>query len=266
MSDMSEPTEPAKATGSKLAMWSPELDDVREVPPVDAEDDPAVNLADTAAGRESQRWQAEGIPSAPAGRARLAARAAVPRAVVSQHREACVHCQGSGFMPSVNDYLRESIGLLGDRGDEVVRTFYTALFRSAPDLARLFPGDPREGNLGTDHKGAKQREKLLAALAALSDLYDPDDADRMARLDTALKSFGRSHAAFARPDGTIKGATWEEYAAVKEALFATLVQAAGNAWKAEYTESWSQAYDYAAAVMLTEQYRSGFAAPRFPRV
>lgn len=252
----------ARAGGSRLAAWSPELDD-----PVD-EGDRLTNLADTEVSQEARRWQAEGIPSVsipPIGRARLAARAAVPRAIVNAHREVCPTCMGGGFMPSVNDYLRESIALLGDQGDEVVRAFYVALFRTAPELARLFPGNPTEGDLGTDHKGAQQREKLLQALAALANLYDPDNGDEMVKLDTALKSFGRSHAAFVRPDGTIQGATWEEYAAVKDALFQTLVRAAGEAWKPEYTASWSQAYDYAAAVMLAEQYRSGFAAPRFPR-
>jgi hemoglobin-like flavoprotein len=134
-------------------------------------------------------------------------------------------------MPGISDYLRESIALLGDQGDAVVRQFYTTLFRSAPDLVSLFPGNPTEGDLGADHKGARQRELLLAALVALSDLYDPDDADRMQRLDTALGSFGRKHASFARPNGTIQGATLDEYKAVKDALFATLVSAAGNAWR-----------------------------------
>lgn len=242
----------ARDSSSRLATWSPDMDKVRELPPVAAEDDTVI---------QERQWAAEGIPVQP----RMAARAAVPHAIVNQHREQCDHCGGMGYMPSISDHLRESIALLGDQGDQVVRTFYGVLFRSAPELARLFPGDPTEGDLGTDHKGAKQREKLLSALVALSDLYDPDDGDKMAKLDTALGSFGRSHAAFVRQDGTVKGATIEEYAAVKTALFSTLVQAAGNAWKAEYTESWSQAYDYAAAVMVAEQYRSGFAAPRFPR-
>lgn len=193
------------------------------------------------------------------------ARAAVPRQRVTARRESCVHCQGAGYMPAINDYLRESASLLDDQGDEVIRTFYTTLFGMAPELVKLFPGNPTQGDLGTDHKGAKQREKLLGAIVALADLYDPDDGDKMDRLDTALKSFGRSHAAFVRQDGTIKGATWEEYGAVKEALFTTLVRATGSMWRTEFTESWSQAYDYAAAVMLAEQYRSGFSAPRFPR-
>lgn len=232
--------EPARS-GSRLAAWTPGMDEVRTIPEPDDQDTE--------------------IRPAP----RLVAQAVVPRPLVSQRRDVCQHCEGTGYMANVSDYLRESIALLGDQGDDVVRTFYATLFRAAPEVAKLFPGDPTRGDLGTDHKGARQRELLLAALVALSDLYDPEDADKMARLDTALASFGRKHAAFARPDGTVRGATWEEYAAVKDALFQTLVRAAGPAWKAEYTEAWSQAYDYAAAVMVAEQHRSGFAAPRFPR-
>lgn len=231
-------------SSSRLAAWTPSMDQVREIPEPDEQD-----------------TQVRG-PFIPP---RLIASAAVPRVLVSQRRQPCEHCGGVGFMPNVSDYLRESIALLGNQGDEVVRTFYATLFRGAPDLVRLFPGDPTQGDLGTDHKGARQRELLLSALAALAELYDPEDADRMARLDTALASFGRKHAAFSRPDGTIRGATWEEYGAVKDALFQTLIRAAGEHWKTEYGEAWSQAYDYAAAVMVAEQHRSGFSAPRFPR-
>lgn len=224
--------------------------------PLDAvEPEPAREWADGAAPEPSRR-----ILAAP----RMAASARVPVPVVRAEREQCPTCKGAGFMPSLSDLLRESIGLLDD-GDKVVRQFYATLFRMAPEVAGLFPGNPTEGDLGTDHRGAQQRERLLVALVALADSYDPADAEKMERLDTALRSFGRSHAAFARPDGTIKGATWEEYAAVKTALFGTLVRAAGKAWRPEFTDAWSHAYDYAAAVMLAEQHRSGFTSPRFPR-
>jgi hemoglobin-like flavoprotein len=253
----------ARSTGSRVATWTPEMDGAAD------QRDPEATLV------QERRWREEGLPEGdgpplqplhrPPYPSKLAARAAVPHAMVNQHREQCEHCGGTGYMPAISDYLRESISLLGDQGDEVVRTFYGVLLRSAPDLVSLFPGNPTEGDLGTDHRGAKQRERLLGALIALSDLYDPDDDAKMERLDTALASFGRSHAAFVRPDGTIMGATIEEYAAVKTALFSTLVKAAGNAWKPEYTAAWSQAYDYASGVMLAEQYRSGFSSPRFPR-
>lgn len=239
-------------SSSQLRQWSPKMDET-------------VSAADTVV--QERRWADEGIPATdrPPYPSRLSATAPVPQAIVSARREACTHCGGTGFMPGVSDYLRQSIQLVGDQGDELVRTFYGVLFRGAPELVKLFPGNPTEGQLGTDHRGVRQRELLLNALVALSDLYDPDDPERMERLDTALASFGRKHAAFARPDGTIKGATLEEYAAVKNALFAVLVQATGKAWRPEFTEAWNQAYDYAAGVMIAEQYRSGFAAPRFAR-
>jgi hemoglobin-like flavoprotein len=194
------------------------------------------------------------------------AAAKVPTMPVPIARVECEHCGGTGYMPGINDMLNESAGLIGDHGDEVVRLFYGVLLRAAPDLLALFPGDPRAGEFGTDHRGADQREKLLRALVALADLYDPSIPAKMDRLDMALRQFGRSHAAFARPDGTARAATLEEYAAVKEALFTTLARFAQDQWKPEYTAAWSQAYDYAAGVMIAEQYRSGFSAARFPRV
>lgn len=214
-----------------------------------------------------RRWAAEGVPAVVAENRPgfLYQSSAAPQPIISQTRTDCEHCGGRGFMPGINDLLTESVALLGDEGDEVIRMFYSSLLRAHPQLMTLFPGDPTQGDFGSDHKGAVQRDRLLKALTALAGLYDPSSPAKMDHLDQALASFGRSHAAFTRQDGTIKGATLEEYAAVKEALFSTLVAAAGAQWKPEYTEAWSQAYDYATAVMLAEQFRSGFSAPRFPR-
>ena len=221
---------------------------------------------------QTQQWAREGIPpmteSRPALRARIG-RAAPPSLAIPQSRVNCPHCEGRGFVPGINDQLRESAAMLTSGGpkatDAVIRDFYIALFRNAPSLIAIFPGNPAQGDFGSDHRGAKQRELLLGALAGLADLYDPGDAERMTHLDSVLKRFGRSHAAFTRPDGTVSGATLDEYKAVKDALFSTLVRAAGDRWRAEYTVAWNQAYDYAAASMLLEQHRSGFVAPRFTR-
>jgi hemoglobin-like flavoprotein len=239
-----------------------------------------------------------------AGKPVMAA-AKVPAPLVRVEREPCPHCEGMGYMPSISDHLRASIALVGQSGDPIVQAFYAELLSLAPGLAGLFPRDLldlnspaeplvptgegltdegkremliRAGLIGENdplppdpprpfRTGRQQRDKLLKALIALSELYDPADDDKMNRLDTALKIYGRSHAAFIRPDGSVQGATWEEYATVKTVLFRTLAAAAGAAWKPEYTASWSQAYDYAAAVMVAEQHRSGFSeqVPRFPR-
>lgn len=192
-------------------------------------------------------------------------RAGVPEPMIGQIRIVCEHCGGRGFTPGVNDLLKDSVKLLADNGDEVIRLFYSSLLRAHPQLMTLFPGDPTKGDFGSDHKGAVQRDRLLKALTALAGLYNPDDPESMASLDQALGSYGRAHASFVRQDGTVKGATLEEYAAVKEALFSTLITSAAGKWRPEYTAAWNQAYDYAAAAMIVEQFRSGFSAPRFPR-
>lgn len=217
------------------------------------------------------RWRAEGIPTeiipieqTPKGR--TMGRSVVPAPLISPTRIDCEHCKGVGYVPGINDWLVESAALIGDRGDEVVRLFYTNLLTAHPELAYLFPPDITEITMATrNEQGLSQRDKLLQAIVALSELYDPGVPGKMDRLDGALARFGRAHAAFVRQDGTTWGATLEEYAAVKDALFSTLVRVAGELWRPEYTSAWSQAYDYAAAVMLAEQFRSGFTAPRFPR-
>lgn len=182
-------------------------------------------------------------------------------AALSGQRMPCDGCNGTGYMiVSTRDLLKESLALVGDGGDTVVKEFYARLLGAAPDLAGLFPPD-----LLTVDTIRGQRDKLLQALVALADSYDPDDDESMTRLDTALRAYGRSHAAFARPDGTVRGATLDEYAAVKTVLFGTLVDAAGPAWIPAYTTAWSEAYDFAAVTMMHEQHRSGFYHPRQAR-
>lgn len=224
---------------------------------------------------QEARWRREGIePVTEVVRspflAKMSASAPVrgnaPAPLVSPVRIECEHCKGVGFVPGVNDLLKESIALVGNDGDEVVRLFYTTLLNENPALAYLFPPDITSAAHGTQgSKGAAQRDKLLGALVALADSYDPGDMDKMGRLTRELARFGRAHAGFVRQDGTTWGATLEEYKAVKDALFSTLVRVAGDKWRPEFTSAWSQAYDYAAAVMLAEQFRSGFTAPRFAR-
>jgi hemoglobin-like flavoprotein len=178
-------------------------------------------------------------------------------------RDLCPHCRGTGYALTKNDLLRESIGLLGDAGDEVMRLFYANLLEVAPELRPLFPLDLTEpGSLGA---GRIQRDKLLGALVAVSQTYDPDRPDQMQILDNHLKSFGNSHAAFDRGDGRVQGATLAEYTAVKVVLFNTLHDVAGEAWRSEYDDVWSEAYDYAAGAMLFHGMRSGFKSARYAR-
>lgn len=185
---------------------------------------------------------------------------------VRAERPPCTHCLGKGYVMTTNDLLRESIALVADGGDMVVKEFYTRLLAEAPHLASLFPPDLLTAANGDElSAGYGQRNRLLGALVALSQSYDPTDPEGMDRLDTALNAYGGRHAAFQRPDGTVSGASLEEYAVVKAVLFGTLVAAAGPAWRPQYTAAWSEAYDYAAGVMLAAQRRSGASFPRQAR-
>lgn len=179
------------------------------------------------------------------------------------NRQDCQHCRGTGKVLTTNDLLRESIGLLGDQGDEVMRVFYVNLLDTVPYLARLFPADLTSHT--ADGAGKMQRDKLLGALIAVSQTYDPDRPEQMQILDTHLQSFGRSHAAFDRGNGKVQGATLAEYNAVKVVLFNTLHDVAGDAWLPEYDDVWSEAYDYAAGGMLFYGMRSGFKSARYAR-
>lgn len=216
------------------------------------------------------------------------ARSVVPTPIVSPTRQPCESCRGTGYMPSISDYLRESASWIDDM-DAVVRYFYTTMLDMArtdaekdahdaghpdplavgqaavDDLAFLFPPDLISAATGeTDSRGAAQRDKLAEKLVGVATLYNPADAEAMERLDNVITSMAARHAAFARRDGTIKPTSLEEYALAKKALFATLVTL-GPRFTGAHEAAWSAAYDFVAGGMMRAQPLSGSSFPRFPR-
>lgn len=210
----------------------------------------------------------------------------LPKALVTPLGEVCPTCGAS--TPGIKDLLLESAGWISDLDGAIV-AFYQKLLdlareaaendgvskgwseaqiaeageQAVQDLAFLFPADLLTAAEGDDSRGAGQRDKLAKALVALASTYDPADDEKMTRLDTVIKSMGHRHAAFARRNGTIQGATWDEYGLAKKALMFVL-GTLGDRFTAEHAEAWSQAYDYAASGMIQVQLRSGALAPRFP--
>jgi hemoglobin-like flavoprotein len=209
----------------------------------------------------------------------------LPKPIVSAIGEECPHCGHK--MPGIKELLEESAGWITDM-DAVVVAFYNqmldmahadavnaslALGRSreqaeldgqdaVDDLDFIFPKDLLTAAAGEDSRGAGQRDKLAKALVALATTFDPGNPDKMTRLDNVIKSMGHRHAAFERRNGTIQGATLEEYALAKRALFAVL-STLGDRLTAAHAEAWSQAYDYTAAGMMQVQITSGATAARF---
>jgi hemoglobin-like flavoprotein len=175
---------------------------------------------------------------------------------------------------TTSDFLRESITLVEGKADEVARLFYARLLDVAPHLAPLFPRDlvdpdspqnPVFDDLAGEvpaKTGRQQRDLLVGALVALGSTYDPHDREKMDALRTALSAYGRSHSAFQRPDGTVQGATLDEYAAVKSILLPTLAEVAGDGWLPVYSAAWAEAYDFAAGHMLVAAFEAAFAAPQ----
>src|SRR5204863_2576397 len=129
--------------------------------------------------------------------------------------------------------LEESFDLVAPRGDELMRTFYDNLFEAAPSVQPLFADVDME----------RQRQALLNMLLVLREsLRDLDD------IVPDLEELGARHADY--------GAKPEHYPIVGEVLIGAMAQVAGDAWKAEYTSAWQEAYGVVQGVML-----SGAGAP-----
>jgi methyl-accepting chemotaxis protein len=123
--------------------------------------------------------------------------------------------------------LAESFDLVAPRGDELVETFYERLFAAAPAVAPLFAG--------TDLR--RQRARLLATLVLLRrSLGD------LGALVPKLRELGARHVAY--------GAEPAHYPVVGSVLIAAMAEIAGAAWRAEYEQAWSQAFDVVTTAML----------------
>jgi hemoglobin-like flavoprotein len=123
--------------------------------------------------------------------------------------------------------LAESFDLVAPRGDELVETFYTRLFAAAPAVAPLFAG--------TDLR--RQRARLLATLVLVrKSLGD------LGALVPKLRELGARHVAY--------GAEPAHYPVVGSVLIASMAEIAGSAWRAEYADAWSEAFDVVAGAML----------------
>ena len=179
----------------------------------------------------------------------------------------CGPCGGTGTVTrTVNEILRETVSWIPlDDGDQVIREFYRRLLPAAPHLGPLFPADLLTAATREDASpGALQRDRLLQALLSVSELYG-GNVDDMARLDTMIGSWGNAHAPFARPDGTVTGATPEEYDAVIEVFIGLLRAAFTDRFTAVHEQVWREALGYVRVGMLWTQWHSGMRSARYPR-
>ncbi len=121
--------------------------------------------------------------------------------------------------------LVDSLEAIGSAADEVVREFYAQLFTGRPYLRGLFPADL-----------SPLTDRLFSALIGLAEALD-----NLPQLTPVLQQLGRDHRKY--------GLRPAHYDAVRDALVGALAAHAGPAWRTEYGEAWTRAYDMAAAIM-----------------
>jgi hemoglobin-like flavoprotein len=130
-------------------------------------------------------------------------------------------------MPLDIDNLETSFDLVAPRGEQLVSVFYARLFEAAPQVRELFPADMK-----------RQRAMLLAVLVLLRKSVRNIDA-----LVPTLRALGARHAGY--------GAQPEHYPLVGQTLVGSMAFVAGDAWRHEYAQAWSDAFDVIAAVMIS---------------
>jgi nitric oxide dioxygenase len=123
--------------------------------------------------------------------------------------------------------LETSFDLVAPRGDELMDAFYANLFAAAPAVRPLFAR--------TDL--ARQKTMLLGALVLLRKSLRNLDA-----IVPKLRELGARHVAY--------GAEPEHYPVVGQVLIASMAEIAGDQWRPEYEDAWTEAYGVVAAAML----------------
>jgi len=125
------------------------------------------------------------------------------------------------------ELLETSFDLIAPEGDRLMDVFYDRLFAVAPAVKPLFAG--------TDFR--RQKAMLLSALVLVRKSLRDLDA-----IVPTLHNLGARHVAY--------GARPEHYPVVADVLIASMAEVAGEAWRPEYQQAWSEAVGVVAGVML----------------
>jgi nitric oxide dioxygenase len=124
------------------------------------------------------------------------------------------------------DLIKASAQLIAPLGSKVTEYFYNTMFTDHPEVRKMFPAE-----MGV------QAQRLFDSIVYITSNIDKPDA-----LVPYLQRLGSGHIKFdTRP---------EHYPIVGNSLMKTLSHFAGPAWTKEMAESWSEAYNLAASVMI----------------
>lgn len=124
------------------------------------------------------------------------------------------------------DLIKASAQLIAPLGSKVTEYFYNTMFTDHPEVRKMFPVE-----MGV------QAQRLFDSIVYITSNIDKPDA-----LVPYLQRLGTGHIKYdTRP---------EHYPIVGNALLKTLAHFAGPAWTHEMAESWAEAYNLAASVMI----------------
>ena len=122
--------------------------------------------------------------------------------------------------------LEASAAILFERSDVLADRFYHRLFRTHPELRRLFPTDM-----------TNQKKKLVDSLVmVVQNLREPTV------VRARLEELGRGHVGYA-----VQAA---HYPLVREALVGAMAEVAGADWNADMHAEWTGAIDLVGSIML----------------
>jgi nitric oxide dioxygenase len=122
--------------------------------------------------------------------------------------------------------VRQQFGWIAPQKDAFASLFYDKLFAANPTLRPIFPVDMRP-----------QRTKLVSALAHVI-----LSLDNLGAVLDDVRTLGMRHAGY--------GVVADHYAAVGEALLATLADTLGNRFDAAAEAAWALAYGTLADAMI----------------
>lgn len=123
--------------------------------------------------------------------------------------------------------LRESFELVAPRADQLAERFYEKLFEDYPDLLRYF----------THTDFSEQRGKLIQSLVLVLKSLETPPA-----LTKVLHQLGKQHGEM--------GIQEDDYPPVTSTLVSVLAEFAGEQWTEELEETWSQALETVASIMI----------------
>jgi hemoglobin-like flavoprotein len=192
---------------------------------------------------------------------------------ITDDREDCPVCHGTGKKLRCADYLAEIVGMLPADDpvamDMIIADFYRHFMEAAPHLKVFFPADLTTGD-ALNSKGNKQRDQLLNALVLLLSRYDPDhpQSDGMKALRTNALTWGHSHTAWLNPEtGEIYYPTPDDYLAVRNVLVMLLSGGLGDKLTSKHVAALARAYHSVSNWMQTsaDEWRMEQGEPTVPR-